>query len=42
MLLYTPAYPCQRWLGNLERGGGVQHAGTRHPRVKLSSTAVSV
>jgi hypothetical protein len=40
MLLYTPASPCPRWLGNLARGGGVEHAGKRHPRVKLSHTCV--
>jgi hypothetical protein len=33
-----PAYPGQQWLENLERGGGVQHAGKRHPRMKLSNT----
>jgi hypothetical protein len=38
MLLYTPAYPCQRWLGNLERGGGVSHAGKRRLKGKLSTT----
>ena len=41
-LLYTPASPCQRWLGNLARGGGGKHAGKRPPRGKRSRTEVSV